>query len=136
MQSRLLLSEIYQTDLRIWHRTAEDLHIGDENIFECGSVFEGSGMGSGCVLEPKATVMSGTSIGDNCVIGTSCSTWPNEKLASNTVIYGLNNERRTQTGRNKEQTSLHLKHVEYLKDVLKRFHAQKAGVTQTIGVVS
>ncbi|KAJ3387382.1 hypothetical protein HDU84_000882 [Entophlyctis sp. JEL0112] len=128
---------IVEENVTIINRSEGALQIGDENIFEVGSeVFEGVSMGSGNVIEAKATVKGGTSIGNNCVVGTKCTTWADEDLADNTVIFGLHNDRRTQTPRSKEQISLHLKHVEYLKDVLKRFHAQKAGIVQAIGVVS
>ncbi|KAJ3073377.1 hypothetical protein HDU98_001668 [Podochytrium sp. JEL0797] len=129
-------ANIVEEGVVIVNRTTETLHIGDENIFEAGSVFEGVSVGSGCVIEPKATILPGTSIGDNCVIGTSCTTWRDETIPNDTVIFGGMQQRRTQTARSKEQAGMHLKHVEYLKEALKRVHAQKAGVTQSIGIIS
>ncbi|KAI9344324.1 trimeric LpxA-like protein [Obelidium mucronatum] len=127
---------IIEEGVVIINRTTEVLHIGNDNTFEVGSRFEGLSLGNGCVVEPKASILPGTTVGDNCVIGTSCTTWQNDVLESNSVIFGSNNERRKQTPRSKEQSSVHMKHVEYLKDVLKKFHAQKGGVVQAIGIVS
>ncbi|KAJ3028570.1 UNVERIFIED_CONTAM: hypothetical protein HDU68_001369 [Siphonaria sp. JEL0065] len=127
---------IIEEGVVIINRTSQILHIGDENIFEVGAFFEGLSIGNGCIMEPKSSTLAGTTLGDNCVIGTSCTTWTNETLPANSVIFGSSNERRKQTPRSKEQASVHLKHVEYLKEVLKRFHAQKAGVVQSIGIVS
>ncbi|KAI8617030.1 hypothetical protein BC830DRAFT_1167337 [Chytriomyces sp. MP71] len=130
-------NNIVEEGVLIVNRSAETLHIGSDNLFEVGSIFEGWGMGDGCVLEPRARVLPGASLGNNCVVGAQCSTWENEQLANDTVIYGGGDGlRRIQTARSREQAVVHAKHIEYLKDVLKRFHPQKAGITQSIGVVS
>ncbi|KAJ3115288.1 tRNA 2'-phosphotransferase 1 [Physocladia obscura] len=135
-------SNIVEEGAVIVNHSDEPLVIGDDNLFEVGSVFEGAAVGSGCVLEPRAHVQRLASLGDNCVVGAAASTWPAEVLADNTVVYAaasngtLRHAVRPQTPRSREQALTHLKHVEYLKDVLKRFHAQKAGVVQSIGIVS
>ncbi|KAJ3236522.1 hypothetical protein HDU78_004615 [Chytriomyces hyalinus] len=116
--------------------SSETLNIGSDNLFEVGCVFEGLGIGDGCVIEPKARILPGASLGDNCVVGAMCKTFERDVVPNDTVIFGGNNDRRIQTARSKEQEILHTKHIEYLKDVLKRSHPAKAGITQTIGVVS
>ncbi|RKO88052.1 trimeric LpxA-like protein [Blyttiomyces helicus] len=110
----------------IINRTAEPIVIGDDNVFEVGCVFEGVRVGNGCVIEVKAVVAPGTTLGDNCVVGAKCSTHPNEQVPSNTVIYGEGNLRRLQTKATRQQANLHTRHLDYLKEILPKYHNMRS----------
>ncbi|KAF9352398.1 hypothetical protein BGX26_009782, partial [Mortierella sp. AD094] len=85
---------IVEENAVIINRGPDALIIGDNNVFEVGSVMEGAKMGSRNTLEVRSHVKSGTWLGDDCVIGTVCATNEGEVLEDKTVIYGDNNERR------------------------------------------
>ncbi|TPX50023.1 hypothetical protein SeMB42_g02401 [Synchytrium endobioticum] len=108
----------------IVNRNKEPLVIGDNNLFGVRSVFEGVGIGSDCILEAKSHVLSGTSIGSNCIIGANCSTNTDDTIPDHTILYG-NGFRRTQVTSN---ASLHHRHIDYLKEVLPKYHHVKTTV--------
>ncbi|CAO3563727.1 unnamed protein product [Mortierella alpina] len=118
---------IVEENASIINRGPEALIIGDNNVFEVGSVMEGMKIGSRNTLEVKSHVKAGTWLGDECVIGTVCSTNENEILPDRTVIYGDKNERRIFSGNRSNQISVHTRHLEYLMQILPKFnHARSS----------
>ena len=116
---------IIEENVSIINWSTTPLVIGDNNHFEVGCVFEGCAVGNGCVIEVKATVAKGSRLGHNCVIGAQCSTRRDEHIADDTVIFGAGHERRTQTKPSSAQLILHARHLEYLNEVLRKFHTLK-----------
>ncbi|RGB27990.1 trimeric LpxA-like protein, partial [Rhizophagus diaphanus] len=83
---------------------------------------EGTKIGNRNIIEAKARILGNTSLGDNCVIGAVCSTKKDEVIPDNTVIFGDHNNRRTQTASANQQSSLHTRHLDYLREVLPKFN--------------
>ncbi|RIA96247.1 trimeric LpxA-like protein [Glomus cerebriforme] len=83
---------------------------------------EGTKIGSRNIIEAKARILGNTSLGDNCVIGAVCSTKKDEIIPDNTVIFGDHHNRRTQTASANQQSSLHTRHLDYLREVLPKFN--------------
>ncbi|KAF9326179.1 Dynactin subunit 6 [Podila minutissima] len=118
---------IVEENAVIINRGPEALIIGDNNVFEVGSVMEGMKMGNRNTLEVKSHVKVGTWLGDECVIGTVCSTNENEILPDRTVIYGSKNDRRIFSGNRTNQLSVHQRHLDYLMQILPKFnHARSS----------
>ncbi|KAI7823052.1 trimeric LpxA-like protein [Gamsiella multidivaricata] len=113
---------IVEENAVIINRGPDALIIGDNNVFEVGSVMEGAKMGNRNTLEVRSQVKSGTWLGDDCVIGTVCSTHEGEVLEDKTVIYGENNERRIYSGARTSQSIIHARHLEYLMQTLPKFN--------------
>ncbi|KAF9131639.1 hypothetical protein BGW39_001544 [Mortierella sp. 14UC] len=113
---------IVEENAVIINRGPEALIIGDNNVFEVGSVMEGMKIGNRNTLEVKAHVKPGTWLGDECVIGTVCATNENEILPDRTVIYGSRGDRRIFTGSRANQTAVHTRHLEYLMQMLPKFN--------------
>ncbi|RUS16474.1 hypothetical protein BC937DRAFT_91159 [Endogone sp. FLAS-F59071] len=102
--------------------------LGSDNIVEENVIIldvEGSKIGNQNIVEAKARIIGTTSIGDNCVIGTGCSTEMNETVPNNTVIYGYNHNRRMQANISKPQSTLHARHLDYLREVLPKYNHLK-----------
>jgi hypothetical protein len=81
-------------------------------------------VGDGCVIEVKAAVAAGSSLANNCVVGVKCTTRMNEHVPNDTVIFGHDQDRRTQSKPSSAQMTLHERHLEYL-NVLRKFHSLK-----------
>ncbi|KAG0253166.1 hypothetical protein BG011_006512 [Mortierella polycephala] len=113
---------IVEENATIINRGPEALIIGDNNVFEVGSVMEGIKIGSCNTLEVRSHVKAGTWLGDECVIGTVCSTNENEILPDRTVIYGTKNDRRVFSGNRSNQKQVHTRHLEYLMQILPKFN--------------
>ncbi|KAG0371825.1 hypothetical protein BGX24_001112 [Mortierella sp. AD032] len=113
---------IVEENAVIINRGPEALIIGDNNVFEVGSVMEGMKIGNRNTLEVKAHVKPGTWLADECVIGTVCSTNENEMLPDRTVIYGSRDDRRIFTGSRANQAAVHTRHLEYLMQILPKFN--------------
>lgn len=62
------------------------MRVGNDNLFECGSVVRARVVGSGNWFEPKAQVLEGAEIGDNCLIGTGVVVAPGERVPDNSVL--------------------------------------------------
>ncbi|KAI8833043.1 trimeric LpxA-like protein [Chytridium lagenaria] len=116
---------IIEENASIINWSPEPMIIGDNNVFEVGSYFEGSRIGNGCTIESKATITTGSTLGDNCVVGVRCSTFRDEVIPNNTVIFGSHQERRTQLPASKAQEILHTRHLQYLREVLPKYHSIK-----------
>ncbi|KAI9288333.1 trimeric LpxA-like protein, partial [Umbelopsis sp. AD052] len=86
---------------------------------------EGLGIGNRNVIEARGRLIGTTTVGNNCVIGSACTTDLHEKMEDNTVIYGSDCSRRTQEERNAAQASLHLRHLEYLREMLPKYNHLK-----------
>ncbi|KAL1924576.1 uncharacterized protein VTP21DRAFT_4230 [Calcarisporiella thermophila] len=97
---------IIEEEVTIVNKRPEPLVIGDENIFEVRCYIEGERIGNRNTFEPLAKVLGATKIGNNCVVGTACSTEANEVLPDNTVIYGHERQRRSQSALSSVSTLL------------------------------
>ena len=62
--------------------------IGNNNVFEVGSVSESLKIGDSNILEAKSYVGRSTSLSHGCIIGAGCRLTTDEVLTENTVIYG------------------------------------------------
>ncbi|KAJ2959531.1 hypothetical protein NQZ79_g5033 [Umbelopsis isabellina] len=99
---------------------------------------EGLGIGNKNTIEARARLIGTTVVGNNCVIGSACTTDLHEKMEDNTVIYGSNCSRRKQQEQSavginngkvamlfNAQASLHLRHLEYLREMLPKYNHLK-----------
>ncbi|KAJ3045580.1 hypothetical protein HDV00_009237 [Rhizophlyctis rosea] len=73
----------------------------------------------------KANVTFGTTLSNNVIIGTKCTTQRDEHVPSDTVIFGQGHSRRIQTKSTRTQQNLHSRHLEYLREVLPKYHHLK-----------
>ncbi|KAJ3125800.1 Dynactin subunit 6 [Nowakowskiella sp. JEL0407] len=119
-------NNIFEENATIINRGLEPLIIGNDNVFEVGCIVEGTKVGNGCLVEAKASIARGSSLGNNCVVGPLSGTQPNEIVPDNTVIYGDVSNRQTQIKTTKAQTPLHFRHIEYLNEVLPKYHHRRA----------
>ncbi|CAG8511125.1 11365_t:CDS:2, partial [Scutellospora calospora] len=154
-------NNIIEENVTIINKQPTSLIIGDENVFEVGCYVEGSKIGSKNIIEAKgkyiiynisfsieysqylhminftyilhskARILGTTSLGDNCVIGAVCSTRQDEVIPNDTVIYGDHHNRRTQTACASQQSSLHTRHLDYLREVLPKFNHVRIGGAST-----
>ena len=62
--------------------------IGNNNVFEVGSVSQSLKIGDSNILEAKSYVGRGTSLSHGCIIGAGCRLTTDEVLTENSVIYG------------------------------------------------
>ncbi|KAI8922415.1 trimeric LpxA-like protein [Powellomyces hirtus] len=113
---------VFEENVRVVNKGSKPLVVGDDNVFQVGSLFEGGKMGNGCTIEVGARVQDGTVLGDNVVVGTKCSTHPNQVMESDSVLFGAEHTQRGQTKSNRLQANLHIRHLEYLREVLPRYH--------------
>ncbi|CAG8561983.1 4805_t:CDS:10 [Paraglomus brasilianum] len=123
---RIGANNIIEEKVIIVNKSTKPLTIGDDNVFEVGCYIEGTKIGNKNVIEAKASVLGTTTVGDNCVIGAVCSTRTDEVIPDNTVIYGDMHNRRIQTV-NTNQTNLHTRHLDYLRETLPKFNHIKGG---------
>ncbi|KAI8052253.1 trimeric LpxA-like protein [Syncephalis plumigaleata] len=114
-------NNIIEEGVVIINRNQMPLVIGDENIFEVGSFIEGAKIGSRNIFEARSRVVGATTVGNNCVIGIACQTDCNETIPDCTVIFGERLDRRISKP-DPNQAALHLKHLEYLRDMLPKFN--------------
>ncbi|RHZ68392.1 hypothetical protein Glove_295g28 [Diversispora epigaea] len=124
-------NNIIEENVTIINKYPGKLIIGDENVFEVGCFVEGSKIGSRNIIEAKARILGSTSLGDNCVIGAVCSTNKDDEIPDDTVIYGDHHNRRTQTATSSHQSSLHTRHLDYLREVLPKFNHVRVGGSNT-----
>ena len=95
--------------------------IGNNNVFEVGSVSHSLKIGDSNTLEAKSYVGRGTSLSHGCIIGAGCRLTTDEVLAENTVIYGGQCSRRAAKERPAPQ---HLQ-IDFLSKVLPNYHHLK-----------
>ncbi|KAF9090056.1 hypothetical protein BGX27_002355 [Mortierella sp. AM989] len=117
---------IVEENAVIINRGPDALFIGDNNVFEVGSVMEGAKLGNRNTLEVRSHVKGGTWLGDDCVIGAVCTTNEGEVLEDKTVIYGDNNERRVYTGSRTSHNIIHTRHLDYLFQTLPKFNHSRS----------
>ncbi|KAJ3166093.1 Dynactin subunit 6 [Geranomyces variabilis] len=115
---------VFEENVKIVHAGDGEMKIGDNNMFQVGCVFEGPYIGSGSTIEAGAHVHSTASIGSNCVLGAKCTT--STALPDNTVVFGTAHTRRVQTRSNRLQANLHARHLEYLREVLPKYHHMRS----------
>lgn len=129
-------NNIVEENVTIINKLPTALTIGDDNVFEVGCYVEGSKIGSKNIIEAKARILSGTSLGNNCVVGAVCSTKKDEIILDNTVIYGDHHNRRIQTASANQISSLHTRHLDYLREVLPKFnHIRVVGAPESQEIV-
>ena len=114
-------SNIIEERSVIRNTSMDTMIIGDENLFEVGSIVEAARIGNQNVFEAKSRVHRNAIIGNHCVVGVGCVVNEGEKLEDGTVVYG-NNLRRVQMSRDTAQTTLHQRHMEYLRDMLPKYN--------------
>ncbi|KAJ3181430.1 hypothetical protein HDU87_001037 [Geranomyces variabilis] len=124
--SRIVIGDgnVFEENVKIVHSGDGEMKIGDNNIFQVGCVFEGLSIGSGSTIEAGANVLGTARIGSNCVLGAKCTT--STALPDNTVVFGTAHIRRVQTRSNRLQANLHARHLEYLREVLPKYHHMRS----------
>jgi len=116
---------IFEDRTSIDNKTGEPLIIGDGNVFGIGCLVEGS-VGSRCSIEPRGRVKAGAKVGDRVVVGPMCVA--EGEVENGTSIYGIDGGQRTLVqseavlANADEQKMVHLRHVEYLRDVIPRYN--------------
>ena len=106
----------------IWNSThGKTMVIGNFNVFEIGCISQAVNIGNNNVLEAKSKVGPQVELGDGCVIGNKCQIETQEKLASNTVIYGQNGSRRKASEMPAQQTL----QLDFLTKILPNYHHLK-----------
>merc|ERR1711874_279223 len=95
--------------------------IGNNNVFEVGSVSQSLKIGDSNILEAKSYVGRGTSLSHGCIIGAGCHLTTDEVLTENSVIYGGQCSRRAAKERPAPQ---HLQ-IDFLSKVLPNYHHLK-----------
>ncbi|ETV99267.1 hypothetical protein H310_08008 [Aphanomyces invadans] len=69
--------------------TSDSMTVGDNNLFECGSIVKAKSIGNNNWFEPKCEVGVGVVIGDDCVIGTAVVVAPHTVVPNNTILVRL-----------------------------------------------
>ncbi|RKP24457.1 trimeric LpxA-like protein, partial [Syncephalis pseudoplumigaleata] len=102
--------------------------IGRNNILEEGvviinrwAILPGAKIGNRNTFEARSRVVGATTVGSHCVVGIGCQTEPDETMPDFTVIYGDRLDRRI-CKPDAAHAALHLKHLEYLRDMLPKFN--------------
>nr|CAB3236505.1 dynactin subunit 6-like [Phallusia mammillata] len=94
------------------------LIIGNHNVFEVGSEFQGKSIGNHNIVESKAKVGTCTTLSNGCVIGAACDVNIDEVLPENTVICGDKYLRRINADKPQPQTQ----QIDFLKKILPNYH--------------
>jgi dynactin-6 len=115
-------NNIIEENSIIVNKLPTPLIIGDENLFEVACRIEGVRIGNQNVFEAQSRVVGNTSIGNNCVVGMTCETEPAEQMADGTVVYGRGNDRRMQMSKDMAQIMLHMRHLEYLREIVPKYN--------------
>ncbi|KAI9190274.1 hypothetical protein H9P43_001707 [Blastocladiella emersonii ATCC 22665] len=119
-------NNICEEGVTIINNSKSGMVIGDDNLFEVNCYVASKYIGHHNVIEPKAVIGENTTIGENCVIGAMCTTASDEVIPSNTVIFGSDNQRRTQRREAaEERAALHARHLEYLRETLPKYNHTK-----------
>lgn len=107
----------------IWNSTpgGKPMIIGNYNVFEIGSNCQALAIGNNNVLEAKSKVGSTVELSDGCVVGSRCEIDSNERLASNTVIYGQDGSRRKAS----EIPAQQILQLDFLTKILPNYHHLK-----------
>ncbi|KAJ2162009.1 hypothetical protein GGF46_001001 [Coemansia sp. RSA 552] len=98
------------------------LMIGDNNLLETDALVEGRGIGHRNVVQVRGKVVGTSTLGNNCVVGPMCTTDQTENVPDNTVIFGSPQLRRTRNDSRAEHAAIHLKHLEYIHEMLPRYN--------------
>ncbi|ORX51299.1 trimeric LpxA-like protein [Hesseltinella vesiculosa] len=118
-------NNIIEENSVIFNKNVAPLVIGDDNVFEVSCYVEGSRVGNCNTIGTRAKVLGNTTIGNNCVIGPGCSTESNETVEDMTVVYGQQPSRRIQSSILPGHSSLHTRHLEYLREMLPKYNHVK-----------
>ncbi|KAH8551039.1 trimeric LpxA-like protein [Umbelopsis sp. PMI_123] len=118
-------NNIVEENAVIFNKNTTPLVIGDDNVFEVGCYVEGLSIGNRNIIEARGRLIGTTVVGNNCVIGSACTTDLHEQMEDNTTIYGADCSRRTHHQPSAAQASLHLRHLEYLREMLPKYNHLK-----------
>jgi len=95
--------------------------IGNNNVFEVGSVSHSLKIGDSNILEAKSFVGRQTNLSNGCIVGSGCRLTVEETLAENSVVYGGSCDRRKAADRPAPQTL----QIDFLSKVLPNYHHLK-----------
>jgi dynactin-6 len=98
-------SNIIEERVSIVNNSEKPLVIGSFNVFEVGSHSESQSIGDHNVLEYKSVLGRKTILTTGCIIGAKCHVETDEILQPNTVIFGSECRRRTQSEKPVPQTN-------------------------------
>jgi len=93
------------------------MQIGDDNLFEIGSVCHAFEVGNHNIFGIQSTVGPNVTISDGCRIGAKCKALVEEKLPPQTVICFANNQRKTATEKPTGQKS----QADFLKKLMPKY---------------
>ncbi|KAJ2456207.1 hypothetical protein EV183_000134 [Coemansia sp. RSA 2336] len=106
----------------IVNKHSTPLMIGDNNMLETEALVEGRGIGHKNVIQVRGKVIGTSTLGNNCVVGAMCTTDPSENVPDNTILFGNPQSRRTRSDNNSDYLFLHMKHLEYIHEMLPRYN--------------
>ncbi|KAJ1832261.1 hypothetical protein LPJ63_003672 [Coemansia sp. RSA 2711] len=106
----------------IINHNSTPLMVGDYNLLETESQIEGRGIGHKNVIQVRGKVVGQSTLGNNCVVGAMCATDPDENVPDNTVLFGNPQARRIRADNNNEHLAIHMKHLEYIHEMLPRYN--------------
>jgi len=95
--------------------------IGNNNVFEVGSLSYSLKIGDSNILEAKCFVGRKTNLSNGCIVGAGCRLTVEETLAENSVVYGGSCDRRKAADRPAPQTL----QIDFLSKVLPNYHHLK-----------
>ncbi|KAL2914845.1 hypothetical protein HK105_205587 [Polyrhizophydium stewartii] len=99
-------NNIFEEQVTIFNSSANEMHIGDNNLFN-----------SGCAL-----LGDESQVGDGCIIGPRCTIAARRRVPANSIIFGQEHTARAQSPATPAAQAVHIKHVEYLREVLPKYH--------------
>nr|KAJ3420341.1 Dynactin subunit 6 [Polyrhizophydium stewartii] len=110
-------NNIFEEQVTIFN-SANEMHIGDNNLFN-----------SGCVPSSherltlrEALLGDESQVGDGCIIGPRCTIAARRRVPANSIIFGQEHTARAQSPATPAAQAVHIKHVEYLREVLPKYH--------------
>jgi len=95
--------------------------IGNNNVFEVGSVSHSLKIGDSNIIEAKSYVGRQTNLSNGCIVGAGCRLTTQETLTENCVVYGGSCDRRQAADRPAPQTL----QIDFLSKVLPNYHHLK-----------
>ena len=117
---------VFEENCVVENAGPDPMQIGDNNIFEVGVFFYGKKVGSGNMMEVKATVTSGVTIGDGCVVAAACTANADVPDGGTVSAVGLRVPSATEAS---ALVAKHVetvqKHVEALLEILPKTHYLK-----------
>ncbi|ODN04875.1 Dynactin subunit 6 [Orchesella cincta] len=102
----------------IENKSPEPMIIGNNNVFEVGSLVKAKAIGDHNIFETKCFVGDQISIGNGCVFGAGTKVTPSQAVPDNSVFYGEPLKHRLAGERPSAQTL----QIDFLSRILPNYH--------------